>query len=1012
MNYPKRLIEVDLPIKRISASAQQRNRAGGLNALHVWWARKPQGAVRAVLCASLWPDPADPNCPQAFRDAAAKIILEFARATQSNRWGAEVCDNGSFARYMRLAHGGGSNGGGIDPSKPKDLTRLRALLLDFVADFAAWEASTNSWFLDTARSLTQAAHEALGGEKGSRPLVVDPFAGGGAIPFEAGRLGAVAYASDISLPSTLLSKIVLEVLPKYGQKLVDRLRHHVAEISAALAAATLELYPSSSDGEVPYAFIWSRTVQCEGPACGAVIPLRSTMWLAQRRSDSLGLRFRSVQSSPPRIDITLGPISPQEAEGNVRRGSVTCPACGFTTPVTNVRRQLRDRRGGTSDARLVAVVVRQLKSGRRYYRLPTAADSEAVATSRQRYAAMLGERLDGRSLLPREATPPPTAHRSVVSPSLYGILEWHQFFHPRQAVVHGELTKAIRRVCKSDDDLDLSCALALAAILDRCLQYNSSGCRWKSSGESYVDMFGHHAFPFGWDFAEIAPIGDHAGSFDSLANAVVTALQSMCATTCHPGSAVAASATDIPLPDECSAAVVTDPPYYDAVAYGALLSYFTPWIERAVPHLQAALLQPTTQLQACEIVVNKPNSDEERRVFLEMMASAMVECARITSAHGVAVVIFAHKSTSGWESQLDAMLRAGWMITASWPVHTELASRLNAANTASLLSSIHLVCRHRPSHAGIGDWRDVLAELPVRTREWMARLGSEGVVGADAIFACLGPALEIFSRYSRVEKASGEPVLLKEYLTYVWGAVAQEALAQIFKDADASGFEEDARLTAMWLWTLNAGAVVPTDGAEAVPDADEAVAADDTDGEEDEEEGGGKKKSGGYVLEFDAARKIAQGLGAHLEQLAGVIEVKGDKARLLGVAERTRRLFGKDEADAPGNGKAGGKRKKKNQQMSLFAPEDLGQLEADAGGWGEKSVPALGATTLDRVHQSMILFAAGRGEALRRFLVEDGAGRDGRFWKLANALSALYPAGTNEKRWVDGVLARKKGLGL
>src|SRR5262249_44960075 len=149
-------------------------------------------------------------------------------------------------------------------------------------------------------------------------------------------------------------------------------------------------------------------------------------------------------------------------------------------------------------------------------------------------------------------------------------------------------------------------------------------------------------------------------------------------------------------------------------------------------------------------------------------------------------------------------------------------------------SSVHLVCRPREDLDGnvreneIGDWRDVLAELPKRIREWMARLSNEGVVGADAIFACLGPALEIFSRYSRVEKASGDEVLLREYLTYVWGAVAQEALAQIFKDADATGFEEDARLTAMWLWTLNAG-LASLDPTKDSASAEESNAEQDTD---------------------------------------------------------------------------------------------------------------------------------------------------------------------------------------
>ena len=164
------------------------------------------------------------------------------------------------------------------------------------------------------------------------------------------------------------------------------------------------------------------------------------------------------------------------------------------------------------------------------------------------------------------------------------------------------------------------------------------------------------------------------------------------------------------------------------------------------------------------------------------------------------------------------MVDAGWIITGSWPIDTEMGNRLRAMDSAALASSVHLVCRPRAVPIGaekshdIGDWRDVLQELPRRIHEWMPRLADEGVVGADAIFACLGPALEIFSRYSRVEKANGDAVTLKEYLEQVWAVVAKEALAMIFTGADTAGFEEDARLTAMWLWTLNAGTADVADG--------------------------------------------------------------------------------------------------------------------------------------------------------------------------------------------------------
>jgi putative DNA methylase len=373
------------------------------------------------------------------------------------------------------------------------------------------------------------------------------------------------------------------------------------------------------------------------------------------------------------------------------------------------------------------------------------------------------------------------------------------------------------------------------------------------------------------------------------------------------------------------------------------------------------------------------------------------------------VIVFADSKTESWEAMLGAVVEGGWTISASWPIDTELQNRTQAASSASLQSSVHLVCRPRERADGqldtssVGDWRDLMALLPKRMAEWMPRLADEGVVGADAIFACLGPALEIFSRYSRVEKASGEAVTLREYLEHVWAAVSNEALSMIFKDADASGLEPDARLTAMWLWTLGGGKSQSRGEGE---DGEETESEDDVEAP--------NKKSGktaGFVLEFDAARKIAQGLGIHLDKSESIVEVKGESARLLPVSERTRQLFGKDAQEDTAKTR---KAKKKAKQGSLF--EEFDAIEAETASTGgrlgglEGAKP--GATVLDKVHQSMLLFAAGRGEALKRFLVENGVGKDGRFWKLAQSLSALYPTGTDEKRWVDGVLARKKGLGF
>jgi len=337
------------------------------------------------------------------------------------------------------------------------------------------------------------------------------------------------------------------------------------------------------------------------------------------------------------------------------------------------------------------------------------------------------------------------------------------------------------------------------------------------------------------------------------------------------------------------------------------------------------------------------------------------------------------------------VIDAGFIVTASWPIDTERASRMRANKSAALGSSVHLIVRPREDKDGalktseVGDWRDVLQVLPKRIHEWMPRLAREGVVGADAIFACLGPALEIYSRYARVEKASGEPVFLREYLENVWSVVAREALNMIFEGADATGFEEDARLTAMWLWTLSTGG----------------------NGNGTGENGEEIQASTGYVLEYDTARKIAQGLGAHLEQLTSTVEIKGDVARLLPVSERAEYLFKKEGVRATiTKGK-----KRTDRQPSFEFMEEMKELE-ERESTGIITFQDTGRTVLDRLHQSMLLFASGRSEALKRFLVEEGVGQDQRFWRLAQALSALYPSTLDEKRWLDGVLARKKGLGF
>jgi hypothetical protein len=557
----------------------------------------------------------------------------------------------------------------------------------------------------------------------------------------------------------------------------------------------------------------------------------------------------------------------------------------------------------------------------------------------------------------------------------------------------------------SEKDVDVSLSIAtktcLAFALDKCVDYWSSIATWMPRG-TVGHTFSKQAIQMTWDFPEASPLVNFHCAWHKAFNWVekVCTIEALAKT--HQGRIEIASATQQLLPNDSVDALITDPPYYFSVQYSDLSDFFYVWLRRTLEGDYSEILKGYETPKEEEIIVQSPGhefaKEGKNNVFYESrMNLAMAENLRVLSPNGISIVVFAHTSTSGWEAMLQAMVNAGWTITGSWTIDTERSARSLAQNRSVLASSVHLVCRPR-SNNEIGDWRDVLQELPQRIKEWMLRLTDQGVVGADAIFACLGPALEIFSCYSSVEKASGEIVTLREYLEYVWAAVSKEALSNIFKDADTSSFEEDARLTAMWLWTLSSGD--RETGILPVPQEEEDVSDDDG------ESTGKKAKITGFSLEYDAARKIAQGLGTNLENLSRLIQVKGDKARLLPVSERSQHLFGKDAGQAPVK-----RPKKDHKQLSLF---DTSESTADevSEDWGDTNIENPGKTVLDRIHQTMILFAAGRSEALKRFLVDDGVGSDKRFWTLAQSLSALYPAGTDEKRWVDGVLARKKGLGF
>ena len=984
----KRLAEVDFPIAEVSrhAAREKSIRHGHPSTLHLWWARRPLASSRAVLMALLLPDPCDPHCPEAFKREARRILL------------------GMYGRPIGWT-------AAIEPDEG-----LRRVLLKFIADFANWDRAADRTWLDTGRALVKAAH----GEE--PPLVVDPFAGGGSIPLEALRLGCEAFASDLNPVACLILKVMLEDVPRHGPGLADELRKAGGEIKAAAERALADLYPGDRDGATPIAWLWARTVRCEAPTCGAEIPLMRSFWLCRKPKRRRALRAKVVRSGggPPGVEFE---VFEPEGEGQVRAGTVTrakaaCLCCGAVLPPERVRAQLFEQRGGADavldgqgkrigGARMTAVVTLKPGEKGRHYRLPVDADYAAVRKAQSRLADILGEWERGgkQGLCPVPDEPLPPVGTLGFRVQRYGMLQWGDLFTARQKVAMVELNRSLSARRGS---------LATSLLTGRMADFLVASARWKTDAECPVQALARQALPIVWDFAEANPWTEATGSVVSQMNRMADAIESVCIPFKGIGQIQPGDATVHPLPDEAAGVWFTDPPYYDAIPYSDLSDFFLVWLKRTLPDHPLLRdpfdpdnpLSPKTH-EAVQDETRECNGRVKDRAFFEdTMGAAFAEGRRVLGEDGVGSVVFAHKTTEGWEALLNGMIRGGWTITGSWPIATEMGSRLRARDSAALATSVHLVCRPRPDDAPVGDWADVLRALPGRVGDWMERLQGEGVRGADLVFACIGPALEIFSRYRQVETAEGREVGLAEYLERVWEVVGRTALERVLGAAEAKArngaagaLEEDARLTALFLWTLQ------STGADAASgDGDGA-----TDNGDDEGDDTPRGKSKGYSLIFDVVRRFAQPLGIHLDDWEGrIVETSKGVVRLMEVAERGKQLFGEDGAAAVAewmeHDPSG------NVQQVLFPEAESAPRKKRVRGRGGKALVAgdaelqmPDATTLDRVHAAMLFQASGHSQVLRNLLkAEQERGSD--FFRFANALSALYPSPSEEKRLLDAML--------
>lgn len=995
----KRLAEVDFPVAEVSKhSAREKSiRQGYPSTLQLWWARRPMGACRAMLLGIILPDPCDPYCPEAFNQQARRLLPGVQ--------------------------------GDVGPTHED----LRRALLKFIGDFANWDLSTSPNYLEIARSLVRAAH---GHE---RPLVVDPFSGGGSIPLEALRIGCEVFASDLNPVACLILKITLEDIPRFGPSLMGEMEKVTSQIRDEVEKRLNFVYPPDPDGTRPIAYFWAKTVRCESPKCGAEIPLLSSFWLSKKSGAKRALRYQVVRprQGPPQVEFVniFAPANDEEvAAGTARQGKAICPCCGSVLAPKRLQALMMAQQGGgdvqldalghrTGGARLVAVAYSD--SLGRQYRLPADRDYEIIWKAQQEIFSIKDKLLsEGQSLIPHEPVnpvrPSPNA-RGLSAVTRYGVRTFGDLFNARQKLSLIAFVEALRKLWDQNDETERRLAEIMAAALGKRADYSSIGTRWHLTFEKATCTFSKQALSNTWDYVEPTAVGETSGSFGAGLDTVLRAVKTIQAAGTEVGQTDQADASASFLPDRSAHVWFTDPPYYDAIPYADLSDFFFVWLKRALPGhpLLYKLNDPETGLtpKLEECVWNQTYFVDGKRkdgaFFRQCISKAFKEGRRILKDDGVGCVVFAHKTTEGWEALLSGMVEGGWVITGSWPIATERRGRLQSQDSAALATSVHLLCRPR-ANGGVGGWEDILRELPGRIGDWMERLSTEGIRGADLVFSCIGPALELFSKYDKVETAEGREVKLDEFLEKVWEVVGRSALQQVLGTAEArarnsaaGALEEDARLTALFLWTLQG---TDANGKQKAENGKE-IEADDEEEDETEEGLAGKPKKG-FVLIYDVVRRFAQPLGIHLENWDGrIIETKKGVVRLLSVLERAEQLFGEGGAQAVARAleRTGGR----DPQFMLFPEPERGSAspvrgprarkQKKAGEEAEALASRREATTLDRVHAAMLLQARGEATALRALLQAE-IERSPDFLRLANALSALYPKDSEEKRLLDAML--------
>jgi putative DNA methylase len=851
----KKLIEVALPLEAINkASAREKSiRHGHPSTLHLWWARRPLAAARAVIFAQMVDDPSA-YVDTLRADPKLRRKAETALKARLNLW--------EEARAL-AARAKGTNLSVPEPGPEPTLDEVledqeRQRLFRIIEDLVQWENTTNERVLQSARdeiwtswrrACAEYADDPRAKELFDRkklPAFHDPFAGGGALPLEAQRLGLESYASDLNPVAVLINKAMIEIPPKfagnppvnpearnakalierewkgarglaedvryYGRWMRDEAEKRIGhlypkiEITAEMANSRPDLKPYVGRELTVIAWLWARTVKSPNPAFAQVeVPLASTFMLSTKEGKEAYVE-PVIENGSYRFTVKVGKPKNEETARNgtkLARANFQCLMSG--TPITGDYIKTEGK-AGRIGSRLIAVVAEGEQG--RVYLTPTEL-TEAVALRAKPvwkpdvefFQQALGFRVGN-----------------------YGMKKWSDLFTRRQLVALSTLSGLVQEVRDlvrhdalaaglPDDRKSLASGGSSAAaygeavsvylsfLVSQVANHSSSICGWNSANTQMRSVFSRQAIQMVWDYAESNPFCDSSGSFNNLHERQVKGFESL-----GVGSAGLAIQVDAISQQLASHKVVsTDPPYYDNIGYADLSDFFYVWQRRAIksvfPDLFVTLAVPKDQ----ELVATPDRHggrEKAEKFFLDGMTRAMHCLAEQAHPAFPVTIYYAFKQaendddtgtvSTGWETFVDAVIRAGFAATGTWPMRTEKPGRVRENEANALASSIVLVCRKRATDALTATRREFITSLKAELPLALAHLQHSNIAPVDLAQAAIGPGMAVYTRYTKVLDAEGNPLSVREALSLI-NQTLDEALAEQEGDFDA-----DSRWALTW----------------------------------------------------------------------------------------------------------------------------------------------------------------------------------------------------------------------